>query len=130
MNLDETDLRHAFKLIVTVWEIVESLIRALVYLRLGTTYERSQKLISVFSRFVLSEDERRKVLPLIHKLYYRRTQVVHKATIAEKNMAESTLRLFCELASELVRVLSRYIDTRELEERVRIVCEHFFRTSG
>jgi len=45
--IDEIHTKHAFKLVVVLWEIIELLLRALVYLRLKTTYEKPQKLIYV-----------------------------------------------------------------------------------
>ena len=121
--LAELELGHAFKLIVTVWEITETLIRALIYLHLGTTYEKLQKLIFVLSKRVLDRNRCRKILPAIRKLYHRRSQIVHRAIIADRDMAGAALRLFCELAPEILTMLSKYVNIRALEERIQKVCQ-------
>ena len=116
--LDDYSLGHIYKTIVGFWEIVELLLRAIIYIKKKTTYEKPRKLINEYVKIAKLP---KGVPASINTLYELRKKTVHKPSILTKKNIEEAKKAFCDVIRELTKEIPRG-RIPELE-RIKELCQ-------
>ena len=84
---------HYYKQIVAIWEILEQLLRALLFCKRKIVYERPQKIIASIPRY-FSELKNPRFLANLQKAYNMRKLVVHKPRVPNKDDLHRIIKNF------------------------------------
>ena len=116
--LEDYALGHIYKTIATFWEVIELLLRAIIYAKKKTTYEKPRKLINEYIRVA---DTPKGILACLNLLYELRKKVVHKALILKKESMELAKDMFCKVIKTLLRDIAMK-DLYGIEEKIKNLC--------
>ena len=105
--VDDVEKGHIYKTIATFWEVIELLLRAIIYKRKRTTYESPGKLISVFAKLIPPTYSPSLVISTINTLYNHRKKAVHKAILLNIDDVNSAKPSFCEAIRILLGILEK-----------------------
>ena len=96
---DDYNLGHIYKTIMAFWEVMELLLRAIIYDKKKTTYEKPRKLINEYAKIM---NISRGVLANINFLYELRKKAVHKPLILKKENMKQAKEAFCKAIKEII----------------------------
>ncbi len=102
--LTDYSLDHIYKTIVGFWEIVELLLRAIIYMKNKTTYEKPRKLINEYAKITKVS---KGALASINTLYELRKKTVHKPLILTRKNVEKARKAFCIAIKELIKEIPK-----------------------
>jgi len=103
---EEIKWGHVYKTIAAFWEVIELLLRAIIYGRKRTTYESPGKLISVFVQ-IIQPPYIRQITSDLNTLYNYRKRVIHKAILLNRGDVLEAKQIFCKLMPILLEILEK-----------------------
>ena len=113
---------HPYKQIVGIWEIIEQLLRAIIYTYRKVTYEKPQKLISMLPRLV-KKARSKELIAALQKAYAKRRSIVHRSNIPDKTGLETMKTEFCFVVQRLLDILGdKGYGADLLREEVELFC--------
>ena len=105
--VDDIGRGHIYKTIAAFWEVIELLLRVIIYKRKRATYESLGKLISVFAKLIPPAYSPRLVISTLNTLYNHRKKAVHKAILLNIDDVNSAKPRFCEAIRILLDILEK-----------------------
>jgi len=122
----EEEETHPYKQIVGIWEVIEQLLRAIIYAYRKVTYEKPQKLISMLPRLVKKARNKELIISL-QKAYAKRKRIVHKSNIPDKAKLEEMKTEFCFAAQRLLNILrDKGCEVKDLLKGMELLCRGIY----
>lgn len=112
---------HYYKQIVAIWEILEQLLRALLFCKRKIVYERPQKIIASIPRY-FPELKNPRFLANLQKAYNMRKLVVHKPRVPNKDDLHRIIKNFCFVIVPILNSLERLGQKTIIKEKIRNLC--------